>query len=188
MAMTLQEAIDFASVNADTAEYGIEVHGGISLHEDSGLVLLGGAHFPTFTYRPDLPLLNWGPATFRIGGLFRSWLGTTRPVPGFSTRGLGGMTLDVGPGTGGGAPTANAMTVDLSVRRDPGRPGWNAFGLGPSVYIEIETLSAAGAATGGVTLKAVEDGALVRAVGPSVRDPAANASYTFTIITFGRPG
>jgi hypothetical protein len=34
MAMTLQEAIDFASVHADTDEYGIEVSVGISMHDD----------------------------------------------------------------------------------------------------------------------------------------------------------
>jgi len=50
------------------------------------------------------------------------------------------------------------------------------------VQIQIETLSAAGAATDGVTLDAVEDEALVRAVGPSVRDHTINASYTFTIL------
>jgi hypothetical protein len=38
MAMTLQEAIDFASVHADTDEYGIEVSVGISMHDDQGSV------------------------------------------------------------------------------------------------------------------------------------------------------
>jgi hypothetical protein len=60
--------------------------------------------------------------------------------------------------------------------------------LGPSVQIEIDILSAAGTATGGVTLNAVEVGALVRAVGPSVRDPARNASYTFTMVVWARIG
>jgi hypothetical protein len=57
MAMTLQEAIDFASVHADTDPYGIECYATISMHDDADLsatVLFGGAMFPTFTFRPDL--------------------------------------------------------------------------------------------------------------------------------------
>jgi hypothetical protein len=54
--------------------------------------------------------------------------------------------------------------------------------------MEIEKLSGpGGTATSGVTLETVEDGALLRAVGPSVRDPASNASYTLTIGVFGIP-
>ena len=93
------------------------------------------------------------------------------------------MTLNVAIGGGTSIP------IDVSVRRDPGLPFLRFVGLGPSVQIEIEKLSGpGGTATSGVTLNAVEDGALLRAVGPSVRDPANNASYTVTIFVFGRPG
>lgn len=34
----------------------------------SATVLFGGAMFPTFTFRPDLPLLNWGTGTIGGGG------------------------------------------------------------------------------------------------------------------------
>ena len=53
--------------------------------------------------------------------------------------------------------------------------------MGPSVQIEIETLAEpapGGTVTGGVKLEPVEDTALLRAVGTSVRDPARSASYT----------
>lgn len=87
---------------------------------------------------------------------------------------------------GGGTP----IPIDVSVRRDPGLLRFLIFpGLGPSVQMEIEKLSGpGGTATSGVTLEAVEDGALLRAVGPSMRDPASNASYTVTIWIGGRPG
>jgi hypothetical protein len=34
--MTLQEAIDFASVHADTEQFGIDVAATISMHDDAG--------------------------------------------------------------------------------------------------------------------------------------------------------
>lgn len=192
MAMTLQEAIEWASVPRYETQYGTETAFTVSMHEDSNAVLAGQEVFETYgpgepggkpTFHPDLPLLDWGPASIDRG-LTRvaSWF--NRPVPGFSTRGQGGMMLNVA--VGGGA----AIPVDVSVRRDSGPfPFLSFLGLGPSVQIEIEKLSGpGGTATGGVTLKAVEDGGLLRAVGPSVRDPASNASYTVTIFVFGRPG
>jgi hypothetical protein len=187
MAMTLQEAIDFASVHADTDPYGIECYATISMHDDADLsatVLFGGVMFPTFTFRRDLPLLNWGTgtiggggATIGVGGWFRK-----AQVPGFSTRGLGGASLNVATGAGAGT----AIPIDLSVRRDPGYLRF--LGWGASVQIEIEVLGAGGAVTRGVQLKASEDGALLRAVGPSLQDPANNASYTLTVYAMTRIG
>jgi hypothetical protein len=192
MAMTLQEAIEWASVPRYETQYGTETVFTVSMHDDSGVVLAGSNVFETYgpgepggkpTFHPDLPLLDWGPA--RIDrGLARvtgSWF--NRPVPGFSTRGQGGIALNVAIGGGTSIP------IDVSVRQDPGLPFLRFVGLGPSVQIEIEKLSGpGGTATSGVTLNAVEDGGLLRAVGPSVRDPANNASYTVTIFVFGRPG
>ena len=140
------------------------------MHDDSDTVLVGsattlaGGAGPTF--RSDLPLLNWAPATIGFGGVVSSWF--NRPVPGFSTRGLGGFDLSVGLDPSGIAPPSSP--IDSSVRLDQGRPGLSFLGFGPlSVQIEIEKLSAlGGTATGGATLKAVEDGALLRAVGPSI--------------------
>jgi hypothetical protein len=179
MGMTLQQAIDYAIAPTDPTPYGLEATGVISMHDDDGTVMLGVASFPNFTFRPDLPLLNWGPATIRR--LTGNWFGQAQ-VPGFSTRGQGGMTLNPGLGH----PTA--IPIDLSVRRDPGWPSLSFLGFGPTVHIEIDKLSGAGTATGGVTLKAVEDGELVRAVGPSVRDPASNASYTCAVFVMARIG
>jgi hypothetical protein len=190
MAQTLEEAIEFVSVPRYETQYGTETAFTVSLHDDSNTVLAGSEVFETYadgggkpTFHPDLPLLDWGPARFDRGfARVGSWF--NRSVPGFSTRGQGGMMLNIA--VGGGA----AIPVDVSVRRDSGPfPFLSFLGLGPSVQIEIEKLSGpGGTATSGVTLKAVEDGALVRAVGPSVRDPANNASYTVTIFAFGRPG
>jgi hypothetical protein len=180
MAMTLQQAIDYAIAPTDPTPFGLQAHGVISMHEDDGTVMVGTATYPNFTFRPDLPLLNWGPATIRSGGLLSKWLGQAQ-VPGFSTRGQGGVTLNVALGN------ATAMPIHLSVRRDP---GWRLsfLGAGATVHIEIDKLSGAGTATDGVTIKAVEDGAFVRALGPSLRDPARNASYTFTILVWPRIG
>jgi hypothetical protein len=179
MAMTLQEAIDFASVHADTDPFGIECYATISMHDDSDAVLFGGAAFPNFTFRRDLALLNWGTGTIGGGGAsigIGGWFKKAQ-VPGFSTRGLGGTTLNVATG----AP--NAIPIDLSVRRDPGFLRF--LGWGASIQVEIEVLGAGGAVTRGVQLKASEDGALLRAVGPSLRDPA---SYTVTLFAMTRIG
>jgi hypothetical protein len=94
MAMTLQEAIDFASVHADTDPYGIECYATISMHDDADLsatVLFGGAMFPTFTFRRDLPLLNWGTGTIGGGGASTgvgSWFRKAQ-VPGILHPGTG---------------------------------------------------------------------------------------------------
>ena len=189
--MTLQEAIDYASAPpSGETQFGTITALTISMHEDAGLVMYGGAWFETYepgdsggTFHTDLPLLDWGPSRLDLGvaRTANRWL--NRSVPGFSTRGQGGMMLNV---AGGGA---NPMPIDLSVRRDPGLPFLGTVRMGPSVQMEIETLSGpGGTATGGVTLNADESGALVRAVGRSVRDRVNNASYTLTIWIGGRPG
>ena len=41
--MTLQEAIDWASVHVNTETYGIQVDVTLSMHDDAGSVLVGGA-------------------------------------------------------------------------------------------------------------------------------------------------
>jgi hypothetical protein len=196
MAMTLQEAIDSAIANANY-EYGTETVFHVSMHDDYATVLGGGKLFETYgpgqpggkpTFHPDLPLLDWGPARIDRGLARVSGRWSNRPVPGFSTRGQGGMTLNVAAGGG------SAIPVDVSVRRDPGLSFLRSVGLGPSVQIEIEKLSApGGTATSGVTLNAVEDGVFVRAVGPSLRDPLPGnppplATYVVTIVCGGRPG
>jgi hypothetical protein len=86
----------------------------------------------------------------------------------------------------------SSIPIDFSVRKDPGIPWLSFLGMGrPSVQIEIEKLSApapGGTATSGIKLDATENGGLLRAVGPSLQDPARSASYTVTILTFTRPG
>jgi len=191
MAMTLQEAIEWASVPRYETQYGTETVFTVSMHDDSGVVLAGSNVFETYgpgepggkpTFHPDLPLLDWGPARID-SGLSRAASWFNRPAPGFSTRGQGGMMLNVAIGV------TTSIPIDVSVRRDPGFPFLGIGRFGPSVQVEIEKLSGpGGTATSGVTLKATEDGALLRAVGPSVRDPASNASYTVTIFVAGRPG
>jgi hypothetical protein len=67
--MTLQEAIDFASVHANTDEFGIDVAVTISMHDDAGDVLVGGAFGLSPMFRQDLPLLNWGMGlSVAVGG------------------------------------------------------------------------------------------------------------------------
>ena len=177
MAMTLQQAIDFA---VNPPPLGIEVLIKISMHPDEGNVLVGAATGLSDMFRPDLPLLNLGIATISGGG---ATLTTgPRPVPGFSTRGLGPPDAVANLGT---------IPIDFSVRRDPGNRWLGFLGGGPSVQIEIETLSApapAGTVTGGIKLEVAEDGALLRAVGPSLKDPANKASYTVTIFAHHHPG
>ncbi len=197
--MTLQEAIDFASVHADIDEFGIDVAATISMHDDDGDVLVGSAFGLSSMFRRDLPLLNWGMATIGGGGVTTATGIGSRfnrgPAPGFSTRGLGpgdGAGASLGVVTAGsGAGIATSIPIDFSVRKDPGIPWLSFLGMGPSVQIEIETLSApapGGTATGGIKLDASENGALLRAVGPSLRNQTRNASYTVTIATFTRPG
>lgn len=197
--MTLQEALDFASVHADTDEFGIEVAATISMHDDAGDVLVGGAFGLSSMFRRDLPLLNWGMATIGGGGVTtttgRGGRFMREPAPGFSTRGLGpgdgaGASLGVVT-TGSGAGIGTTIPIDFSVRKDPGIAWLSFLGMGPSVQIEIERLSApapAGTATAGIKVEAAENGSLLRGIGPSLQDPARSASYTVTIVAFTRPG
>ena len=176
MAQPLPVAIDIADADNDTT-YGISVFAVLSMHDTWGRVWACAAS-PTF--RRDLALLNWGgqASIAHAGAVISGWFRRPRPA-GFSTRGLGVGSLDVVKTTGGPSPS---IPIDFTVRRDPGFSIQNALALGASVQIEVETLSApGGTATGGVTLNAVEDGALVRAVGPSVENSALDASYTLTI-------
>jgi hypothetical protein len=197
MAMTLQQAIDFAIAPPVPVPFGVEVAITISMHDDEGTVLVGGAGGLKSMFRPDLPLLNLGgTATIAHGGGTATTGGSGRftrgPAPGFSTRGLGpadGAGASLGVVTG--ASTGTVIPIDFSVRKDPGIPWLSFLGMGPSVQIEIETLSApapGGTVTGGIQLQVVEDGALLRAVGPSVQNSARRASYTATIFVFPRPG
>ena len=130
-------------------------------------------------FRLDLPLLNWGTGTLAGPGATattgRGGRFARGPAPGFSTRGLG-----PGEGTAGnlgvvtGTPIGGSIPIDFSVRKDPGIPWLSFLGMGPSVQIEIETLSApapGGTPTGGIKLEVVEDGGLLRAVGPSLQRP-----------------
>ena len=191
MAMTLQQAIDTAVARIAAAPFGIEVLITVSMHDDEHAVLVGDAFGLSDMFRPDLPLLNLGgTATFAGGGAAGHGWFARGPSPGFSTRGLGpgqgaGASMVVVQGTGQGT----AIPIDFSVRKDPGIPWLHALGRGPSVQIEIERIPAAGGTpTGGVKLDVVEDGALLRAVGPSLQDPARQASYTATILVFDRIG
>ena len=156
MAQPLPVAIDIADAHNDST-YGISVFAVLSMHDTSGRVWACAAA-PTF--RRDLALLNWGgqASIGHAGAVISGWFRKPRPA-GFSTRGLGVGSLDVA--AGGPSPS---IPIDFTVRRDPGFPIQNVLALGASVQIEVEMLSApGGTATGGVTLKAVEDGALVRA-------------------------
>ena len=191
--MTLQQAIDFASAHVDTDEYGIEVAATITMHDEVGDVLVGGAFGLSSMFRRDLPLLNWGTGTIvGSGATGRFWRGLS---PGFSTRGLGpGDGADASlriVTTGSGVGTGTVIPIDFSVRQDPGIPWFRFLGAGPSIQIEIEKLSApkpGGTATLGIKVEASEDGSLLRGVGPSLQDLARRASYTVTLFTFTRIG
>src|SRR5262245_50192889 len=145
VAMTLQEAIDYASAPPSSeTEYGTITALTISMHEDLGGVMYGGAWYQTYnprhpgaTFHPDLPLLDWGPSRLDLGLAHAANRWFNRSVPGFSTRGQGGLMLNVAGGGG-------SMPIDLSVRRDPGLPFLGTLPIGPGVQIEIETLSAPG--------------------------------------------
>jgi hypothetical protein len=186
MAMTLQEAIDFATAPPVPTPFGIEVIVVITMHDDAnvGTVLVGEVGGFTDMFRPDLPLLNWGT----IAGVSAGNLPVSPfPVvaPGFSTRGLsdafGSLRVAVGSGFG------TSFMIDFSVRSDPG-----FHGVGAGIQIEIETLSGTtrfGATpTSGIKLEVAEDGALLRAVGPSLQDLARTASYTATMFVHARIG
>jgi hypothetical protein len=66
--------------------------------------------------------------------------------------------------------------MDFSVRRAPGL--LQLLRGGPSVQMEIEH---GGTAINAVTLDMDEDGVFLRAVGPSLEDPARRAIYTVTL-------
>lgn len=195
--MTLQEAIDFASVHADTDEFGIEVAATISMHDEAFDVLVGSAFGLSSMFRRDLPLLNFGTATIGGGGSASTggrWF-RTQPAPGFSTRGLGpgdgaDASLEIVT-AGSGVGIGTSIPIDFSVRRDPGIPWLSFLRMGPSIQIEIEKLSGpkpGGTAIAGVKLDAAQDSSLLRAVGPSLQDPSRRASYTVTLFAFSRPG
>jgi hypothetical protein len=185
MGMRLQDAIDFATVPANSQPYGLDTYVVVTMHDERDTVLVGTA-LTSATFRTNLPLQNWGTATISKPGSWASkWF--NRPIPGFSTRGQGGLQMGVAAATA--VPLATAFPADVSVRRDSGVSFLSFLGLGPSVQIEIEKLTApGGTATSGVTLQATEDGELLRAVGPSLRDPADSAAYTVTLNVWTRIG
>jgi hypothetical protein len=190
--MTLQEAIDLA-INPKAEWPGILVVITISMHDDGSTVLVGNAVGQDELFRSDLPLLNFGRPTIGGGATGSGGRFMSGPVPGFSTRGLGPPYITYASLLFS-RPTdlttfGKSIPIDFSVRRDPGIP-WLPFpGMGPRIQIEIETLSAPGGrATRGIQLEAVQDGGLLRAVGPSLQDSAKRASYTVTIEVGGRPG
>ena len=177
MGMRLQDAINFA-INPANHPNGLNTFIVVTMHDESNMVLVGYTS-STATFRSDLPLQNWGTGTIsQRGSIVSRWF--SRPIPGFSTRGQGGLQMDVAPASF--SPPLTPIPIDVSVRRDPGLPALAFLGLGPSVQIEIEKLTApGGTVASGVTLQATEDGALIRAIGPSLRDPANRASYTVTL-------
>jgi hypothetical protein len=187
MGMRLQDAINFALDPANqppTAPFGIDILFTVTMHDETDTVLVGGSSdLFRATFLTDVPLRNWGTGTISPGGSRRGQV-FNRQIPGFSTRGQGGLMMNVAAASA--VPLATPTPIDLSVRRDPGRFFW-----GPSVQIEIEKLTAlgtGGTVTTGITLQATEDGALLRAVGPSLRDPTTLASYTVTVLVFRRAG
>jgi hypothetical protein len=200
MAMTLQQAIDYAVAPPEPTPFGIQVYIAVTIHDDEGGVLVGSADGLDAMFRSDLPLLNWGTGTIAGGG------GTATtgksffkkgPSPGFSSRGLGpgdgtytGLAVVGNVYVGGNAP-GTSIPIDFSVRKDPGITFLSFLGMGPRVQMEIETLSGpkpGGTPTYGVKLDPVEDGTLLRAVGRSLLDPGRRASYTATVSVSPRIG
>jgi hypothetical protein len=175
-AMSLQDAIQQALNFLTSASANSRVEVTLSMLDDARVVLYGIA-VPVFN--TDLPPLGAETATLATdtstttgkGGWF-----TRQPTPGFSTRGdtpgpytnLLWESPDFGP--------SGQIPMQFSVRRDPGVPILRWVRGGPTVQIEIEASGHA------VTLNAVEDGAFLRAVGASVKDPARRAYY---VVTFG---
>lgn len=195
--MTLQEAIDLAINPKAEWTYGIEVWITISMHDDFFNVWVGIADGLDNLFRLNLPLLNFGRGTIGGGGTTSNvgWF-MSGPVPGFSTRGLRPPGENEAYRLLSARPTdatyGTPIPIDFSVRRDPGIPWLSFLGMGPRIQIEIETLSGrapGSTATSGIQLEAVQDGGLLRAVGPSLQDPVAKrASYTVTIDVHGRSG
>lgn len=180
--MSLHDAVDWGIQHAP-GTYGTEAYVTISMHDDHGFVVYGIAR-PVFV--PDLPLRD-KPATLDTGSSAAHGIGhwfAPQPAPGFTSRGgiYGhGQTnyyLTSEPysvGTDGSFDTNARTPMDFSVRRDPGIPALQWIRGGPSVQIEIE------AGPVGLTLNADEDGLFLRAVGPSLQDPAHRAIYSVTL-------
>jgi hypothetical protein len=169
MAIALEQAIALASEP-------VEAYAIISMHDNIGVVAVGGA---TPTFRADLPLLNWGgQATFAAGGFSSTiggWAKHQGQVPGFSTRGDGGTHQLVWPGAAPGQPQ---LTIDFSVRLDPGYV-FGRFGLGSQIQMEIERLGPGGAVEDGIQVTATQDGPLLRAMGPTLWETGVSpASWT----------
>jgi hypothetical protein len=185
MGMRLQDAINFASDPANGQPFGLATDVVVTMHDDTETVLFGTVSDESIlTFRPDIPLRNWGTGTIsRPGSVGRF----NRQIPGFSTRGQAGLMMNVALASA--VPLATPTPIHVSVRLDPGFQLLRFLGSGPSVQIEIDKLTTlGGTATSGVTLQATEDGALLRAIGPSLRDPATIASYTVTLRVSNRIG
>jgi hypothetical protein len=168
--MKLEDAIALASEPVDAWAI-------ISMHDDSGVVAVGGA---TLTFRPDLPLLNWGQGTIVGGGSSSSvagkWFEYQGQVPGFSTRGDGGTNQLAWSGAAPGQPQ---LTIDFSVRLDPGYGVFGRFGWASKIQIEIERLGPGGTVEQGIQVNASQDGTLLRAMGPTLWETGSDpASYT----------
>ena len=187
MAINLQYAIDFATGQPSTATVVV------SMHDAAGVVLFGFAN-PTF--REDVPLL-YGTASIASG----TWIGRRSGVPGFSTRGdppppppAANEFLRSDQTTGAGTPAQRfaadkPVPMEFSMRRNPGLSRHLPGPLGPSVQIEVATLTAVGGTVvHAVSLDASEDRDLLRAVGYSVQNPTQNASYTVTLIDLSPTG
>ena len=170
MAITLETAIALASEP-------VEAYAIISMHDNIGVVAVGGA---TPTFRAELPLLNWGQGSLagpgssssRVG----SWFQYEGQVPGFSTRGDGGTHQLAWTGAAPGQPQ---LTIDFSVRLDPGYGAFGRFGLGSRIQMEIERLGPGGAVEEGIQVNASQDGPLLRAMGPTLWETGSSpASWT----------
>jgi hypothetical protein len=135
MGMRLQDAINFALAN-QAAPFGLDTLIEVTMHDETDTVLVGGDTTKA-TFRRDVPLLNW-----RMGTISPVVGRPTGQIPGFSTRGQGGLMMDVVAATA--VPLATPTPIDVSVRRDPGIPILRFLGSGPSVQIEIEKLTALG--------------------------------------------
>ena len=185
MPTALQDGIDLASTQV------VDVRASITMHDSSHVVMFGMVE-PAFLQ--DVPVRT-GPATIAPPA---GWGRRARLIPGFSTWDLPrpGSNLQLNELVSNDRNTvaapvktqwfdvAQAVPIDFSVRRDPGSPILNFFGRGPSIQIEIETRTTPGSA---VRLDAVQDGLLLRAVGPSLRDASRTASYTVALDVSPRP-
>jgi hypothetical protein len=184
--MSLRDAIDWAIQNAP-GTYGVEAYVAMSMHDDQGYVVSGIARpvfFADLAPRGTTATIGGGIST--TTGIGR-WF-TRQPTPGFTSR--DGVTpyfyghwdtnyyltsQNYSIGGSGSFDTNQRTAMDFSVRRDPGIPILIWLRGGPSVQIEIE------AGPKALTLNADEDGLFLRAVGPSIVDPARRAIYTATL-------